>query len=212
MVTIALTGARKLLLLMDEHRPYPSAILQVFGVLKFRRRKHHRGPRKTPVLRAPPGLLVGIVRKVRDAHGNLRKVTSRALLGRLRDIRRRIKTLKVGRTINTSHLERVNGTMRGQQARLTRRTRSGSRKTVFLQWSTRLWRDLYNWTHVHASLAGRTPAMAIGLAEVVWSVWDYVRYPPQVSDFQRQEWDEQRNAARESPLDRYWRKKALPIS
>jgi len=33
-----------------------------------------------------------------------------------------------------------------------------------------------------------------------------------VSDLLREAWDEQRNAARQSPLDAYLRKKALPIS
>ena len=155
---------------------------------------------------------MGVVRKLRDAQGNLRKVIPHALFGRRQDIHRRIQKLRIGRQINTSHLERLNGTMRGQQARLTRRTRNGSRKTTFLEWSLRLWRDLYNWTRVHASLSGRTPAMALGLAEKIGSVCEYVRYPTHLSDLQREFWDEQRNAARESPLDVYLRKKRLPTS
>ncbi len=54
--------------------------------------------------------------------------------------------------INTSHMERLNGTIRGQQARLARRTRNGSHLEEMLQYSTWLWRDLYNWTRVHYSL------------------------------------------------------------
>jgi hypothetical protein len=138
----------------------------------------------------------------------LLKVTTRALFGRRKDIRRRIKHFQFGRTINTSHLERLNGTMRGQQTRLIRRTRIGSRKTNFLAWSLDLWKDLYNWTHVLA----RTPAMAIGLIETVWSVLHYVRYPVHVSDLQREAWDEYHNIARDSPLDVYLRKNTLPIS
>jgi hypothetical protein len=44
--------------------------------------------------------------------------------------------------INTSHMERLNGTIRGQQARLARRTRNGSHLEEMLQYSTWLWRDL----------------------------------------------------------------------
>jgi len=212
MVSILIVCGKKLLILTDEHRPYPQAILQVFGDLKFRRRKHHHGPRKQPVLRAPPGLFVGVVQKLRDARGNLLKVTTRALFGRRKAIRRHLRRLRIGRTINTSHLERLNGTMRDQQARLARRTRSGSRKTTFLTWSLNLWRDLYNWTHVHAALAGRTPAMAVGLTQTVWSVLEYIRYPVHVGDLQREAWEDQRSTARESPLDAYVRKKALPMS
>ena len=212
MISIFLSCGKNLLILMDEHRPYPNAILQVFGVLQYRRRKGHRGRKPFPTLKPPPGLRVGVVEKLRDAKGNLLTVKAHALFGRRQDIRRRIRQLKIGRQINTSHLERRNGTMRGQQARLTRRTRNGSRKTTFLEWSLRLWRDLYNWTRAHASLEGRTPATALGLAEKIGSVCEYVRYPTHLSDLQREFWDEQRNAARQSPLDVYLRKKRLPIS
>lgn len=201
------------LLLMDEHLPYPTAILQVFGQIKHRRRRRQgRGRKRKPTLKPPPGLLVGVVKKLRDAKGNLLEVTSYALFGRLKDIERRIRRLRIGRKINTSHLERLNGTLRGQQTRLARRTRNGSRLSCALQWALWLWRDLYNWTRVHGSLRGRTPAMVLGLTQHVWSVLEYTRYPTHVSDLQRQQWAEQRNKALESPLDVYQRKKALPIS
>jgi hypothetical protein len=57
------------LLLIDEHLPYPAAILEDFGVAWHRRRRHGRGRKKYPALKAPAGLLVGVVRKVRDAAG-----------------------------------------------------------------------------------------------------------------------------------------------
>ena len=87
----------------------PEAILRVFGVLQYRRRKGHRGRKPFPTLKPPLGLLVGVVEKLRDAKGNLLKVKAHALFGLRKDIQRRIKKLKVGRQINTSHLERVNG-------------------------------------------------------------------------------------------------------
>jgi hypothetical protein len=200
------------LLLMDEHLPYPAAILQVFGQIKHRRRrKEGRGRKRKPTLKPPPELLVGVVKKLRDARGNLLSVTTYALFGRLRDIGRRIRRLRIGRQINTSHLERLNGTLRGQQTRLARRTRNGSRLGCALQWALWLWRDLYNWTRVHRSLNGRSPAMVLGLARHVWSVLEYIRYPTHVSKLERQRWADRRNKALESPLDTYQRKKALPI-
>ena len=43
-VSVAVAGAGRLpLFLIDDHRPYPSALLQVFGRLKHRRRRHRRG-------------------------------------------------------------------------------------------------------------------------------------------------------------------------
>lgn len=205
-------GEKLPLLLMDDHLPYPGAILRVFGVIKHRRRWKGRGRRCKPTLKAPPGLLVGVVKKLRDARGNLLKVSTYALFGRLKDINKRIGQLKIGRRINTSRLERLNGTMRTQQGRLSRRTRNLSKLAVTLQWSLWLWRDLYNWTRAHGSLQGRCPAMLLGLSKHIWTVLEYIRYPTHVSDLQRQQWAEQRNDALESALERYQRKKSLPTS
>lgn len=201
-----------LLITADDHRPYPQAILSVFGLLRHRRRKRGRGRRKHADLKPPPGLVVGIVKKVRDAAGKLLRVRTRRLFGQRKEIRKRIQQLKLGHQINTAHVERINGTIRTQQTRLARRTRNVSRDETRLQWALSLWRDLYHWTRLHASLVNRTPAMALGLAERVWSVVEYVRYPVHVGDFQRCLWAESKEKLltlglyREKPL------KPLPTS
>lgn len=119
------------MLLIDDHRPYPSAILQVLGLIKHRRRCRRNGRihgrRPMPRLKPPPALLVAVVHKVRDARGRLVKVKRRKLFGRLRDVRKRVVELGLGKKINTSHIERLNGTLRTQQSRLVRRTRCPSR-------------------------------------------------------------------------------------
>jgi hypothetical protein len=203
-------GGMPPLLLIDDHLPYPAAILRVFGRVQHRRRPSRRGRKRQPRLAPPPGLLAAVVQKVRDAAGRVLRVRARQLFGRLRDVRRRIAELRIGSEVNTSRLERLNGTLRDQQARLRRRTRSGSRGENWLGWSLGLWRDLYNWVRPHGALGGETPAMAQGLAERVWSVLDYVWYPVHVSDLQREEWAERRQKAQESALDRQKRRKRLP--
>jgi hypothetical protein len=212
-VAACCTGQPLPLFLIDNHLPYPAAILQVFGEVQHRRRQ---GPtkrrRRQPGLKAPAGLLAGVVLKIRDATGNLLAVRTRALFGRLKDIRRRIRKLGIGQDINTAHIERLNGTARGQVARLGRRTRNGSRLAVALQWALWLWRDLYNWVRPHGSLAGRTPAMALGLAKELWTVRRYVEHPVHVSDLQHELWAEQRQLLLTSPLDHRKRKKQLPTS
>lgn len=200
------------LLLVDDYAPYRTAILQIFGQIKHRRRRRRRGRKCRPSLKPPPGLLVGIVRKVRDDSGNLVKVSRKAFAGTLKQIEARIRELGIGTRINTSYIERLNGTLRGQQARLTRRTQNGSRRSDLLQKGLYIWRDLYNWVRIHGSLQGRTPAMALGLADHVWSVVEYVCHPVHVSDLQRDIWAEERNAAQETAVDAYKRRKALPIS
>ncbi len=212
--SVALCAQNKALplILIDERLPCPQALLQVFGQIKHRRRRHGRGRHKYPRLKPPPELQVGVVKKIRDARGNLLKVSTKALFGRKRQIEQRIQELGIGRQINTSHVERLNGTIRGQQARLARRTRNGSHRETLLQYSIWLWRDLYNWTRVHYSLLDATPAMALGLAEEVWAVLKYVLYPVDVSASQRQDWTEQRNGVLESAIEVYRRNKALPTS
>jgi hypothetical protein len=200
------------LILIDDHLPYPQAILQIFGQIKHRRRKNGRGRVKYPRLKPPAHMQVGVVKKLRDDKGHLLKVSSKALFGKKKQIEKCIQKLDIGRKINTSHMERLNGTIRGQQARLIRRTRSGSHLEEMLQYSIWLWRDLYNWTRVHYSLQGETPAMALGLTDKVWTVLKYILYPVHVSDFQRWDWAEQRNSVLESAVDVYKRNKALPIS
>jgi len=200
------------LILIDDHLPYPQAILQVFGQIKHCRRKNGRGRRKYPRLKAPADLQVGVVKKIRDHKGNLLKVSSQALFGKKKEIEKCIQKLGIGQKINTSHIERLNGTIRGQQARLARRTRNGSHLQMMLQYSIWLWRDLYNWTWLHYSLLEETPAMALGLTGEVWPVLKYVLYPVHVSDLQYRDWAEQRNGVLESAIDIYKRNKALPIS
>jgi hypothetical protein len=200
------------LILVDDHLPYPQAILTIFGQIKHRRRRNGRGRKKYPRLKPPADLQTGVVKKLRDNRGNLLKVSTKALFGKKKEIEKRIQKLGIGQKINTSHMERLNGTIRSQQARLIRRTRAGSHLEEMLQYSIWLWRDLYNWTRVHYSLLDETPAMALGLTNEAWSVSKYILYPVHVSDLQCLDWAEQRNSVLESAVDVYKRNKALPIS
>jgi hypothetical protein len=188
------------LFLVDDHLPYPRAILEVCGEIRHRRRHTGRGRKKHPDLKPTSGLWVGVVKKIRSPTGSLLAVQTRALFGRKKDLRQRIADLDIGTEINTSHLERLNGTMRGQQARLLRRTQSVSRVEDHLQWSLWLWRDFYNWIHPHSSLQARTPAMAHGLSDHLWSVSEYISYPAHVGPWQRRIWAEEREKLLTSPL------------
>jgi len=205
-------GAAPPLMLVDNHLPYPSALLQVFGEILHRRRKRRHGRRKDPALKPPAGFLAGVVHKVRDASGNVVKVRGRALFGRLKAIKTRVAALGIGATVNTSHLERLNGTIRCQQARLARRPRCVSRDGRRLRWSLWLWRDVYNWVRVHGSLDGRTPAMAAGLSERAWSIVDYIRHPVHVDNLTHAIWAEEREMALTSALDRQKPRKTVPSS
>jgi hypothetical protein len=206
------------LLLVDGHRPYPAAILQVFGEIQHRRRQRKprglwgRGRRRRPCLKPPGGLLVGVVEKVRDKSGRLLRVKRRVLFGRGKEIRRKIKKLKLGRTINTAHVERLHATTRGRLARLVRRTRAVSRRRTPLRAAIGLCRDVYNFVNPHGSLQGKTPAMAIGLAEAIWSMKQYVNYPVHADEFLHSIWIEEQENRIRSALSSHKSPKVMPTS
>jgi hypothetical protein len=211
-------GEQLPLLLMDAHRPYPSAILQVFGEVQHRRRRRRRGGQggrgkfKHKRLKPPRGLLAGVVDKVHDAAGNLLRVKTRVLFGRRKDICRKIKKHKLGQGINTAHVERFNGTARGRLARLARRTRALSRRGTPLRAALGLCRDAYNWVHPHRSLQGQTPAMAIGLAQETWTMQRYVTYPVHADDLQHALWIEEQEKLTRSALNNQKAHKSVPTS
>ena len=74
-----------------------------------------------------------------------------------------------GRFINTSHVERLNLSMRLFNRRLTRLTLGYSKKLDNLRHSVALLSAFYNFCRVHNSLDGKTPAMAQGLTNRIWS-------------------------------------------
>lgn len=155
---------------------------------------------------------MGVVVKVRDAASNLVKVKTKALFGRLKDIRRLIKRLKLGEGINTAHVERSHGTTRGHVARLARKTRALSRRAEALRSALALWRDVYNWVRPHWALDGATPAMAIGLAQEVWTMRRYVTYPVHADELRHQIWAQEQEDLLRSALTPKERRKALPVS
>ena len=75
--------------------------------------------------------------------------------------------------VSTSYVERQNLTMRMGMRRFTRLTNGFSKKIENLTHAVSLHYMYYNFARPHASLGkGVTPAMAAGLAQHPWTVWD----------------------------------------
>jgi IS5 family transposase len=91
-------------------------------------------------------------RVVDDAHGI---ITATATTDASVDESHMLTEVLDQHRFNSGGVERLNGTIRTQQARLTQRTPNGSRLAEMLQWALWLWRDLYNWVRPHGSLEGR---------------------------------------------------------
>jgi IS1 family transposase len=79
--------------------------------------------------------------------------------------------------ISTSYVERQNLTMRMGMRRFTRLTNAFSKKLEFLEYAVALHYMYYNFVRPHKALANpypKTPAMATGLANRVWTIEDVV--------------------------------------
>jgi hypothetical protein len=79
--------------------------------------------------------------------------------------------------ISTSYVERQNLTMRMSMRRFTRLTNAFSKKIENLEYAVALHFMYYNFARVHKSLSNpyhRTPAMAAGIDNYIWSIKDIV--------------------------------------
>jgi hypothetical protein len=72
--------------------------------------------------------------------------------------------------ICTSHIERLNGSLRQWCKRLTRLTYAFSKKWDNLKAALALHFAYYNFCRRHRTLKGETPAMKAGLSDRVWTL------------------------------------------
>jgi hypothetical protein len=188
---------------IDDWKPYYGAFLRVAYRIVYPRRSstQRRGRPAKPTLAPRADLRVAVVRKICDPRGRLLAVARFVLYGTLKAAKKILFDSGVGQMINTSFIERLHATMRGQTARLFRRTRAGSRLATLLQSHLYLWRDVYNWVRPHRSLQGRTPAMAQGLTDHRWTALEYVRYPVHLDRLDEEEQARRLNEILKCPLD-----------
>lgn len=76
--------------------------------------------------------------------------------------------------VSTSYVERQNLTMRMSMRRFTRLTNAFSKKIENLMAAVAVHYMYYNFARPHASLKGRTPAMAAGVADHCWTVAEII--------------------------------------
>lgn len=157
----------------DEYPAYPEAVLAIFGEERVPPRTGRpgrpAGPRRVP----PAGMTYATVHKSRE-DGRVVTVDSRVVFG------------AAGTAASTSYLERQNATDRHRNARKGRKTYRFSKDwdvhaalTAFTMYS-------YNFCWAVRTLREpdgpgcwrqRTPAMAAGLADHVWSIEEWLTLP-----------------------------------
>ncbi len=180
------TGGRTdVLLTSDEHAPYETAIRQVYGVETPRPRRPGPGRPRKPVKVIPAGLCYATVRKRREK-GRVVEVVRTLVFGTLYLLGGLLKRSTASRSINTSFVERNNGTDRHQNSRKRRKTYGFSKDLAMHRAASYFIGFSYNFCWPVRTLRvreperawqARTPAMAAGLSDHVWSTKEWITYP-----------------------------------
>lgn len=158
-----------ILFAVDGFKAYVGCILKVF------RDPVHTGKRGRPRLVVWEDLHIVQVVKQRGGR-RLLSISRRLAHGSLAKAEAILQATQVelGR-INTAYIERLNATLRTWIPALVRRTRTPSGARERLEAAVFWTGCVYNFCHVHATLAG-TPAMAADLTDHVWSIEELIRY------------------------------------
>jgi hypothetical protein len=180
------TGGRMMdLLVSDEYPMYKTAILQTSGETLTPPRTGKPGRPKKPYTVAPADLQSATVHKTRHK-GRVVHVESRIVFGEEDAIRAALEASPVSATIHTAFVERHHGTDRNRNGRKVRKTLCFSQDWQVHNAVTYFTMYSYNFCwpvrtlRVRQTAGGwqqRTPAMAAGLADHVWSLTEWLTFP-----------------------------------
>ena len=168
-------GAR--LFCTDGWAPYPNSIKRA-----FREKVKKTTGRGRACLEVWPQLCIATVikhvKKIRVV-----EVTRKMTLGTLSQAQKLLEATMGGSELNTSFIERFNGTMRERLASLTRKCRHTAHRLSTIEAGMYLVGCTYNWCFPHHELSTSkhrgypcTPAMAAGLTHHIWSVSELLQY------------------------------------
>ena len=179
------TGGRAAMLLSSAaYPPYATALEEVYGVWVQPERKPGPGRPPGPRRELPAGLVYATVCKKRQK-GRVVEVIRTVVFGMWCLLECWLRRWCVRNTINTSFVERNKATERRQNGRKQRKTYGFSRDkrihdaaTYFVSYS-----DNFCWPVRTLRVKGangwlaRTPAMAAGLTDHVWTLREWLSYP-----------------------------------
>lgn len=165
------------LITTDQYSAYESVIVSTYDVSST----------DEPYARVPDKLCYATVCKRREK-GKVVEITVRTVIGTDEQLARALRNSTCSKTVNTSYVERFNGTARHQNARKARKTYNFS-KDLDLHiavtwlcithynfcWTVRTLRQLMSDNPLR--YLQRTPAMAIGLTEQPWSLRRLLTHP-----------------------------------
>jgi IS1 family transposase len=159
----------------DEYPAYPEALLSAFGEARVPPRTGRPGRPAGPRVIWPEGRCFAAVHKTRE-RGRVTAVQTRVVFGALGE----------GERVSTSYLERQNATDRHRNARKGRKTYRFSKDWEAHEAVTCLTMFGYNFCWPVRTLrqgdresgyVQRTPAMAAGLTDHIWSLEEWLTFP-----------------------------------
>ena len=174
-------AACALLVCTDGWAAYPNSIKRAFRDKVKRTAGCGRAS-----LQVWSGLHIGTVIK-HTVNKRLREVVRQMSHGSAEQAMHLLQRSEGGQVLNTSYIERLNGTVRERLATLTRKCRHAAHRLQALETGMYLIGSTYNFCCFHQELsicaAGevprllrRTPAMASGLTDHLWSLSELLRY------------------------------------
>jgi IS1 family transposase len=180
------TGGRVLdLVTSDDYPAYEAAIRQAYGREVTTTPRGRPSRRMAPAKVAPPGLNYATVAKRREK-GRVIEVMTRVVFGTIASVMAALARSTASRSINVSFLERQNATDRHHNARKVRKTYTFSKDwevheamTYFTMYSYNFCWPVRTLTERDdlGGLRRRTPAMAAGLADHVWTMREWITLP-----------------------------------
>jgi IS1 family transposase len=160
-----------LLVCTDGWAAYPNSIKRA-----FREKVKKTVGRGRACVEVWPGLCMATVIKHVQKH-HVVEVTRKMTLGTLEHAQHLLQATRGGSELNTSFIERFNGTMRERLACLTRKCRHAAHRLETIEAGMYLIGGTYNFCVPHHELSASThrghpctPAMAAGLTDHLWSV------------------------------------------
>jgi hypothetical protein len=178
-------GAPLELFTSDENPAYAWALLEVYGEWVQPERQGTRGRQPSPVLEPPQDLTYATVHKTRK-NNRVVKVEARVVYGSVASVQAALDNSSVSESVNTVFIERHNGTDRNRNARKVRKTYCFSKDWEVHEAVSYFTMYSYNFCWPVRTLRQkvgpkryrqRTPAMAAGLADHVWSLREWLTYP-----------------------------------
>jgi IS1 family transposase len=180
-VRVCSQAACPLLVCTDGWAAYPGSIKRAFRDKVKRTLGRGRAP-----LQVWSDLQIGTVIK-HTVNKRLTEVVRQMSHGSLEQAMHLLQRSAGGQVLNTSYIERLNGTVRERLATLTRKCRHAAQKLEALETGMYLIGSTYNFCCFHHQLstpvAGeaqgllrQTPAMASGLTDHLWSLSELLQY------------------------------------